>query len=921
MLSSIDILGQQPGLTSLYTQISFCYSVTDESAYSTIVDKLTKGLEQLIVAFPWVAGKVEGTKIMPYLDCASASQLIKVKDYRKDTSVPTMDDYRKARFPIHMFDEAIVAPCKTISYFDFKNKESPVLLIQVNYIQGGLILTFNANHQVMDMIGQAEIMSLISKACHGESFTEEEIIIGNLDREHIIPLLSEEEQKNINIDHQIKKPSTTTESSPPPTPPSCQWANFIFEKGSLDQLKSIASKDLLDGIDFISTDDAMTAFIWQSITRARLPRLQQSKDYDLTTKVSQFARAIDVRKFLNIPSNFIGTIQNMTYHQYNVQELGSLSPSDEQSISLGHIASNLRLEVDPKTSTLKQKTRELATLLSITNDKSSISTTATLDTSTDIMLSSWAKVNCYSLDFNLGLGLPESVTRPSFVPVESLIYFLPKNLKGDVVVSICLRDDDMERLKNDQHFIKYGQYLVIMNNDPIVLASIDILGQQPSLVNVYTQISFCYSVTDESTYSTIVNKLTIGLERLIVAFPWVAGKVEDTKVIPYSDNFYISELITIKDYRKDTSVPTMDDYRKARFPIHMFDEAIVAPCKTISYFDFKNKESPVLLIQVNYIQGGLILTFNANHQVMDMIGQAEIMSLISKACHGESFTEEEIIIGNLDREHIIPLLSEEEQKNINIDHQIKKPSTTTESSPPPTPPSCQWANFIFEKGSLDQLKSIASKDLLDGIDFISTDDAMTAFIWQSITRARLPRLQQSKDYGSTTQLTKLVRAIDVRRYLNIPSAYPGMIQKKSYHPFHFQDLATTLNSLGHIASNLRLAIDPKTSTLGQKARELATLFSITKEKSSIQFNAPVDRSTDLVLSSWAKINCYSLDFNLGLGLPDCVIRPFFNPIESLIYFLPKNLKGDIVVTICLRDDDMERLKNDQHFLKYGQYIG
>ncbi|CAO3628146.1 unnamed protein product [Cunninghamella blakesleeana] len=459
MLASIDILGQQFMFTRLYTEISFCYSVTDESAYSTIVNKLTKGLEQLIVAFPWVAGKVEGTKIMPYLDCASVSQLIKVKDYRKDTSVPTMDDYRKARFPLRMFDEVIVAPCKTSSYFDFMNKEAPVLLIQVNYIQGGLILTFNANHQVMDMIGQAEVLSFLSKACHGESFTEEEIIIGNLDREHIIPLLSEEEQKNINIDHQIKKPSTTTESSPPPTPPSCQWANFIFEKGSLDQLKSIASKDLLDGIDFISTDDAMTAFIWQSITRARLPRLQQSKDYDLTTKVSQMARAIDVRKFLNIPSNFIGTIQNMTYHQYNVQELGSLSSSDEQSIPLGHIASNLRLEVDPKTSTLKQKTRELATIISTTKDINTISTTAALNPSTDLTISSWAKVNCYSFDFNLGLGLPESVIRPFFQPFESIIFFSPKNLKGDVVANICLRDEDMERLKNDQQFIKYGQYL------------------------------------------------------------------------------------------------------------------------------------------------------------------------------------------------------------------------------------------------------------------------------------------------------------------------------------------------------------------------------------------------------------------------------------------------------------------------------
>lgn len=461
MLVSIDILGQQPSLTSLYTQISFCYSVTDESSYPTIIDKLTKGLEQLVAAFPWLAGKVEDLQIKPSLDRTTISQLIIVKDLRTDTSVPTMEDFRKAKFPIRMFDETIFAPCNTVSIFDFKDKESPVFLIQANYIQGGLILTFNANHQAMDMIGQAEIMSLLSKACHQRPFKDQEISIGNLDRQNIIPLLNEDEQKQLNIEHQIAKPTASSKSSSSsPTPPSCHWANFIFEKDSLNQLKSIASKDLLENTDFISTDDALTAFIWQSITKARLPRLQQQQqnddNIDLTTKITKFARAIDVRSFLNVPSTYPGMVQNMTYHQFNLQDLAS---SSSEKIPLGHIASDLRFAIDPKTSILGPKTRELATLLSITEDKIAISATATLDTSVDLMLSSWAKVNCYSLDFNLGLGLPESVTRPLFVPIEGLIYLLPKNLKGNIVVSLCLRDDDMERLKDDQQFIKYAQHI------------------------------------------------------------------------------------------------------------------------------------------------------------------------------------------------------------------------------------------------------------------------------------------------------------------------------------------------------------------------------------------------------------------------------------------------------------------------------
>ena len=41
------------------------------------------------------------------------------------------------------------------------------------------------------------------------------------------------------------------------------------------------------------------------------------------------------------------------------------------------------------------------------------------------------------------------------------MYFLPKSLDGEIVVGLCLRDDDMEKLKVDEEFVKYGQYRVI----------------------------------------------------------------------------------------------------------------------------------------------------------------------------------------------------------------------------------------------------------------------------------------------------------------------------------------------------------------------------------------------------------------------------------------------------------------------------
>lgn len=126
---------------------------------------------------------------------------------------------------------------------------------------------------------------------------------------------------------------------------------------------------------------------------------------------------------------------------------------------MGILASQLRSAVDPKTSSLAYNTRALATFLDRAPDKDSISFTATLDLSTDIMLSSWAKLGCYGLDFNLGLGKPEAVRRPQFDPVESLIYLMPRAPDGEIAVGFCLRDEDMERLRADEEFAKYGKYI------------------------------------------------------------------------------------------------------------------------------------------------------------------------------------------------------------------------------------------------------------------------------------------------------------------------------------------------------------------------------------------------------------------------------------------------------------------------------
>lgn len=446
----LNVLEAQPSMQGLYTQICLCFAMADASSQPSIMEKLMAGLERLSTSFPWIAGQVivEGSgkdclfKIAPLDETPSFI----VKDYRDDSTISTMEVMRSANFPFSMLDESIVAPRNTIPGFESTN---PVFLLQASFIKGGLLLTFVGNHNAMDMTGQGHLIDLYSKACRSEPFTSDELSIGNLSRKNLIPLLISY-TPGPELDNQIVKSAPSQPTSEgvamgePAPPPVCTWAYFAFSSSSLASLKSLASSTLTSGASYVSTDDTLSAFIWQRIMVARSPRL------DTEAPVS-FARAVDVRRYLGIPKTYLGMAQNMTYFHHPLQTL--------LDAPLGNIASSLRLAVDPKTSTLAHDTKALATFMSRVEDKNEISFTAALDLGRDIMLSSWANIDCYELDFGLGLGKPEAVRRPQFVPVESLLYLMPKKEDGEISVAICLRDEDMERLKEDGEITTYATFI------------------------------------------------------------------------------------------------------------------------------------------------------------------------------------------------------------------------------------------------------------------------------------------------------------------------------------------------------------------------------------------------------------------------------------------------------------------------------
>ncbi|KAK5657603.1 hypothetical protein OQA88_3182 [Cercophora sp. LCS_1] len=458
--------------------------------------------------------------------------------------------------------------------------------------------------------------------------------------------------------------------------------------------------------------------------------------------------------------------------------------------------------------------------------------------------------------------------------------------------------------------------------------NLDIIGQPPHL-HIYTQLCLCYSVPDDSDAQRqkAAEILSRGLKTLAQRIPWIAGQIIHEpsaepgnsgiyKIAPWRD----APPLLIRDLRGDPSAPTMEMLRKRNYPMELLDEGLIAPYMTIPGGTAgANPDDPaaVLAVQISHIRGGMLVTFVSQHQVMDLVGQMQVMRLLDMDCRGEGIPEEELEIANRDRSGVIPPIGGDEleaaveqlgRQKVNASPSVSVPDGQDAST---AAARVVWASFSFSVESLTALKAAALETAAS--PKISTDDALTAFVFQSITRARYHRLQQDPNITCT-----LGRAVDARRYLNIPKYYPGLLNNMVYHMHSLQE--TISMPLGNLASELRHAVDPSTSQIGLYTRALASLFLRTPNKGLVSMGANINASCDLMISSWAGADCYNLDFGMGIGAPTAVRRPRFLPLEGLGYLLPRHPSGEIGLVVCLRGEDMEALKDDEEWRRRAVWV-
>ena len=123
-------------------------------------------------------------------------------------------------------------------------------------------------------------------------------------------------------------------------------------------------------------------------------------------------------------------------------------------------------------------------------------------------------------------------------------------------------------------------------------------------------------------------------------------------------------------------------------------------------------------------------------------------------------------------------------------------------------------------------------------------------------------------------------------------------------------------SLSAIALTIRKATQ---SNDDHYIRSLAVLIRGEPDRRTILFD--VDQTNgDFIIASWARLPVFET-FGDILGVPDHFRRPTLTPSEGYAYLMPRDLAGNMDLTLSLTEGELTRMKEDMVWTSYAEWIG
>lgn len=317
--------------------------------------------------------------------------------------------------------------------------------------------------------------------------------------------------------------------------------------------------------------------------------------------------------------------------------------------------------------------------------------------------------------------------------------------------------------------------------------------------------------------------------------------------------------------------------------------------------------------QANFIEGGLLLTVGVHHSVCDTLALHLIVNTWSRNTAAASGSSKSFTTYDA-RSNDRGLLMEGMPGANLADFPEYTPRYSANISTKQIPamdlemPPFAARIFRFSLESLASLKAAAAA--------FSTNDALSAFIWQRMTLARTRSGILATDSSSGEETSSLAYAVNIRNRMS-PPLLPTYLGNASMASMTERLAVSTLTSdtaLSQAAAVLRKSMDGFSNP--SRVPLTIGLLSSRPDPTDLKFAYNAIFGPDIFITSWAGLNVYGSDWG-ALGTVDALRIP--GEVEDgIVIILPRLKDGGLEVSIGLRPEAMEKLLEDEEFAKVAQ---
>ncbi|KAJ8656265.1 hypothetical protein O0I10_008059 [Lichtheimia ornata] len=333
---------------------------------------------------------------------------------------------------------------------------------------------------------------------------------------------------------------------------------------------------------------------------------------------------------------------------------------------------------------------------------------------------------------------------------------------------------------------------------------------------------------------------------------------------------------------------SFEEYKKNHFGYATVPVDELMPIHHCTSFD-----TPLFGVQLTQLQGGQALSYSLNHRLAEGVALSGFTSALTYALRHDKVPHIEMYY-----DWQRPPLKPSPKYDHSIDYPVMKEIPKRMAAMDPGPSTKRV--FAFAEDKAQELKRQMKQEMPDKDVRLSVRDAITAFMYRAIVKARRLKGQCNLVYAVSTRHVHPDKRM-MQHFGNyfVPTTVPGEHDELIHSP------------LVSIAQRIREHVG-KVNPEYMDSLE----YYLNNQEDLTKVSQPVSRMTakDVI---WSDASRYVSDYDFGYGKHCSVTRNWTDPKPmAVVAGMPRNNKGEFELVVQLDPESMERLMNDKQVQYY-----